>query len=119
VSYHWSHSSQWVVRLGDGTDESHAKVQQSLEDLWPFTGELFTSDDVDRAAAAAGLFPVLEDLQAPWVDRVKAVLDEAGLNTPENGWMQRGGKQGIHSEHLGYMLAEMQVLPRTYPDATW
>jgi len=119
VRYHWSHSSQWVVRLGDGTDESHAKVQQSLEDLWPFTGELFTSDDVDRAAAAAGLFPVLEDLHAPWVDRVKAVLDEAGLNTPENGWMQRGGKQGIHSEHLGYMLAEMQVLPRTYPDATW
>jgi ring-1,2-phenylacetyl-CoA epoxidase subunit PaaC len=119
VQYHWEHSSQWIVRLGDGTEESHDKVQQSLNALWSFTGELFMEDDVDKTGHAAGLLPNLAILQTAWLARVSDCLKEAHLKAPEGLWMQRGGKQGLHSEHLSYLLAEMQTLPRTYPDAVW
>ena len=119
LQYHWGHSSQWVIRLGDGTDESHAKVQESVNALWGFTGEMFMADDTDLACAESGLLPDLEGVRRAWKARVAECLSQATLSQPEDGWMQRGGKQGIHSEHLSYMLAEMQVLPRTYPNASW
>ena len=119
LQYHWEHAAQWVVRLGDGTDESHKKVQQSLHDLWSCTGELFDSDDVDAACQNAGMLPDLEAVRTAWDQRVNACLEQATLVRPEDGWMKKGGKQGVHSEQLSYMLAEMQVLPRTYPNATW
>ena len=119
LHYHWEHAAQWVIRLGDGTPESHQKVQDSVDRLWAYTGELFTPDDVDMACTEAGLMPDLHELQSTWRDKVVACLERATLRVPEDGWAHRGGKQGVHSEHLSYMLAEMQVLPRTYPDATW
>ena len=119
LEYHWGHSSQWVIRLGDGTEESHAKVQGSVDALWSFTGEMFMADDTDRACAQAGLLPDLTEVRSAWMSRVELCLSQATLATPEEGWMHRGGKKGIHSEHLSYMLAEMQVLPRTYPNASW
>ena len=119
LQYHWGHSSQWVIRLGDGTEESHAKVQESVNELWGYTGEMFIADEVDEACVQAGLLPDLADVHDTWSTRVSACLAQATLAKPEDGWMHRGGKQGIHSEHLSYMLAEMQVLPRTYPNATW
>ena len=119
LQYHWEHAAQWVIRLGDGTEESHRKVQESVNELWSYTGEMFVADDVDTACQEAGMLPDLDILQAAWRERIAACLERATLIQPEDGWMQRGGKQGIHSEHLSYMLAEMQVLPRTYPDATW
>lgn len=119
LQYHWGHSSQWVIRLGDGTEESHAKVQESVDALWGFTGEMFMADDVDVACTNSGLLPSLELVKKAWSERVEGCLKQATLVLPESGWMHRGGKQGIHSEHLSYMLAEMQVLPRTYPNASW
>ena len=119
LHYHWGHSSQWVIRLGDGTEESHAKVQESVNELWGYTGEMFMADDTDLACAESGLLPDLEGVRRAWSVRVADCLSQATLSQPEDGWMQRGGKQGIHSEHLSYMLAEMQVLPRTYPNASW
>jgi len=94
-------------------------VQGSVDALWSFTGEMFMADDTDRACAQAGLLPDLTDVRSAWMSRVERCLSQATLSTPEEGWMHRGGKKGIHSEHLSYMLAEMQVLPRTYPNASW
>ena len=119
LHYHWEHAAQWVIRLGDGTPDSHTKVQDSVDHLWSYTGELFMPDNVDTACTEAGLLPDLRELHGSWRDKVVACLERATLTVPEDGWMHRGGKQGMHSEHLSYMLAEMQVLPRTYPDATW
>ena len=119
LQYHWEHAAQWVVRLGDGTDESHEKVQQSLHDLWNCTGELFDEDEVDAACQNAGMLPDLATIRTAWDQRVNGCLAQATLVRPEDEWMKKGGKQGVHSEHLSYMLAEMQVLPRTYPNATW
>ena len=119
VQYHWSHSSQWVIRLGDGTEESHAKVQESLNNLWAYAGEFFMADELDNLAVREGLLPNLDEVKTTWLERVLATCNEATLNVPEASWYRQGGKHGIHSEHLSYMLAEMQVLPRTYPDAAW
>lgn len=119
VAYHRKHSSDWLVRLGDGTDESKAKVQESLNNLWMYTGELFTMDDIETAALNEGIGIDLNKIKEAWHENVSAVIAEATLEKPEDGWMQKGGKQGIHSEHLGYILAEMQHLPRMYPDAKW
>jgi len=117
--YHLRYSSGWLVRLGDGTGESHERVQQALARLWPLTGELFSADEVDRKIAEAGIGPAPESLQPGWSARVAAVLDEARLAGPPMtpfGWH---GKQGRHSEHLGYVLAEMQALYRAHPGAEW
>ncbi|MCH2198645.1 MAG: phenylacetate-CoA oxygenase subunit PaaC [Flavobacteriales bacterium] len=119
VTYHRRHSSEWIIRLGDGTEESHSKIQESINELWAFTGEMYTPDKLDQQALADGYGVDLVQLSEYWKQNVAGVLRQATLNVPEDGWMQKGGKKGIHSEHLGYMLAEMQHIPRTYPDAQW
>ena len=119
IRYHLRHVSQWVVRLGDGTDESHARMQQAIDDHWQFTGELFVADDIDDAFTEQFAGPNLELIRAEWHDNVAAVLKEATLNKPADEWMASGGKQGRHSEYLGYLLAEMQHLQRSHPGATW
>jgi ring-1,2-phenylacetyl-CoA epoxidase subunit PaaC len=123
VAYHAERSADWVVRLGDGTDVSHARMQAALDDLWPYTGEMFAIDGVEQALIDAGVAADLRSLHGPWRDAVIAICKDATLMPPAGEWMQggnnRGGKQGVHTEHLGRLLAEMQHLPRTYPGASW
>ena len=119
VRYHVRHSSQWLVRLGDGTEESHDRMQQSLNDLWKFTGEMFVPDDLDDELRAIFNGPHLEIIEAQWREDVRAIIEEATLKVPDEQWMASGGKQGRHTEHFGYLLTEMQYLQRTYPGATW
>lgn len=119
AAYHLRHCAGWVVRLGDGTAESHDRAQRALDELWPYAGEPFLDDDVDRAAASAGLAPLPSTLAPAWRATVERVLAEATLAQPADPWWQRGGRQGRHSEHLGYLLAEMQVVHRAHPGAVW
>jgi ring-1,2-phenylacetyl-CoA epoxidase subunit PaaC len=119
VQYHLRRSTGWVVRLGDGTEESHARMQRAADELWQFTGEIFESDLVDEAMVRERVGPDPRRLQAAWLDRVNLTFAEATLALPETGWMQRGSKCGIHTERLGYLLAEMQFLQRAYPGAQW
>lgn len=119
VTYHLRFSSDWMLRLGDGTPLSRQKIQAAVDELWPFTGELTTSNETDRAAAEAGIGPDLSKIKPLWEKKVALVLAEATLRQPESGWMQSGGKDGRHSEHLGFILAEMQHLQRMYPGQTW
>lgn len=119
TSYHLERSQEWMLRLGDGTEESHRRMQTAVDDLWMYTGELFEADEVEREIAERGLGPDLAALHQPWLRHVQSILEEATLRLPVSDWMQRGGKRGIHSEHLGYILAEMQFLQRAYPGATW
>ena len=119
VRYHLRYSSGWLVRLGDGTLESHTRVQTALESLWPYTVELFAEDDLDRAMADSGIAPRLADVQAAWSARIDAILAEATLTRPIDRPHSWHGKRGQHSEHLGYLLAEMQYLQRAYPGARW
>jgi len=117
--YHVRHSAQWVVTLGAGTPESHQRVQQSLDELWRYTGELFISDDVDRQVAASGEGVDPSTLEGAWRNQVLSVLERAGLRVPDAGYMQQGGRLGRHTEHLGHMLSEMQILARSHPGASW
>jgi ring-1,2-phenylacetyl-CoA epoxidase subunit PaaC len=117
--YHFRYSAGWVVRLGDGTDESQQRVQSALDELWRFTREFFAEDEVDREMAAAGVAPVLAELQPRWLARVDEVLQEATLKRPADVPYAWHGKRGEHTEHLGYLLAEMQFLHRAYPGASW
>jgi ring-1,2-phenylacetyl-CoA epoxidase subunit PaaC len=117
--YHLSHAADWMVRLGRGTEESHRRVQQALNDLWTYTGELFEMDDVDLLLLEHGIAADLHTLRALWQAEVKQTLDRAGLQRPADGYMQTGSRKGIHSEHLGHLLAEMQYLVRAYPQAAW
>ncbi|WP_425071690.1 1,2-phenylacetyl-CoA epoxidase subunit PaaC [Sagittula sp. S175] len=120
VAYQLDRASDLVVRLGDGTEESHARMQAALDHLWPYTGEMFTSDAVDDAMAEAGIAPSLADIRTRWEAIVTETLDEATLTRPERRFdVHTGGKQGRHTEHLGYILAEMQFLQRAYPGAEW
>jgi ring-1,2-phenylacetyl-CoA epoxidase subunit PaaC len=120
VTYHVRRSTDLVVRLGDGTEESHRRMQAAIDTLWMYTGELFTPDALDTAMQQQGLAPALDELQQKWQQHVTEVLQMATLRIPAAGlWMQSGGKQGRHTEHLGYLLAEMQFLQRSYPGATW
>ena len=119
VAYHAERSRDWVVRLGDGTEESHRRMQRAIDDLWVYTGELFEMDEIDRTLLTQGLAVDLAALRQPWSEHVGRTLEEATLEQPKQGWAQRGGKRGVHSEHLGYLLAEMQFLQRAYPNATW
>jgi ring-1,2-phenylacetyl-CoA epoxidase subunit PaaC len=119
VTYHVERSADWVIRLGDGTEESHARMQRSIDDLWMYTGEMFEPDETDEALHAEGIGCDLHALAPLWRDEVSEVLAEATLNMPGEAWMQRGGKQGVHTEHLGRMLASMQWLQRAYPGAQW
>ena len=117
--YHLRYSSSWLVRLGDGTQESHARVQASLDRLWPFTVELFEEDDLDREMAEQSIAPRLADVRVGWSKRIDEVLAEATLDRPRERPYSWFGKRGQHSEHLGYILAEMQHLQRAYPGARW
>jgi ring-1,2-phenylacetyl-CoA epoxidase subunit PaaC len=119
VRYHLRHSSGWVIRLGDGTDESNLRIQKAIDDLWFYTAELSTSDTVDDAMCAERIGPDLSKIRTEWLTAVSSVLTEATLQVPKSGWMHTGGKQGIHTEALGYLLAEMQFLQRAYPQAQW
>lgn len=118
-AYHLRHSSEWVIRLGDGTDESHARMQRAIDAIWMFTGELFEVDDIDRAIIAAGIGADASRLRGAWSATIDEVLAEATLQRPADGWMVSGGRRGTHTEHLGHMLAEMQFLQRAYPGAAW
>ncbi len=111
IRYHLRHASQWLVRLGDGTEESHERVQQSLDELWRFTGEFFEADSF--------ISTKIEDLESEWKRQVAAILDEATLSMPEAQFMATGGREGKHSESFGFLIAEMQHMQRTYPGATW
>jgi len=120
VTYHLRRSGDLVVRLGDGTDVSRARMQAALDDLWMYSGEVFIYDAIDNAMVEQGIAPKAEDLRAAFLDHVNDILLEATLVMPSpEAWMQRGGKQGRHSEHLGFILAEMQFLQRAYPGAEW
>jgi ring-1,2-phenylacetyl-CoA epoxidase subunit PaaC len=118
-AYHLRHSSEWVIRLGDGTHESHERMQRAVDDIWMFTGELFEVDEVDRAMIAAGIAVDASTLRPAWSETVGEVLAEATLTRPKDGWVVSGGRCGTHTEHLGHMLAQMQVLKRAYPGAAW
>jgi ring-1,2-phenylacetyl-CoA epoxidase subunit PaaC len=119
IRYHLRYSSGWLVRLGDGTAESHARVQSALESLWPYTVELFAEDELDALMAELGVAPRLSEVQSAWSRRIDEILGEATLQRPRDRPHSWHGKRGQHSEHLGYLLAEMQHLQRTYPGARW
>jgi ring-1,2-phenylacetyl-CoA epoxidase subunit PaaC len=118
-AYHLRHSSEWMVRLGDGTDESHRRAQTAIDDLWAFTGEMFGDDDSERGLIEAGIAIDPATLRPQWLETVSKVLAEATLLQPGNDWMQRGGRSGRHSEHLGHLLSELQSMPRAFPGAAW
>jgi ring-1,2-phenylacetyl-CoA epoxidase subunit PaaC len=119
IRYHWRYSAGWLVRLGDGTEESHARVSRALNALWPYTVELFVDDELDRRIAERGIAPPLAQVQAAWSLRMNEVLTEATLTRPADRPYAWYGKRGQHSEHLGYLLAEMQHLQRAYPGMRW
>jgi ring-1,2-phenylacetyl-CoA epoxidase subunit PaaC len=119
VRYHLRHSSEWVLRLGDGTEESHRRMQAALDELWPWTGELVYQDEVDAALRTQGVVPDLELLVAPWESMTKDVLGRATLTLPAGPMRMTGGRKGRHTEHLGHMLAEMQIVARSHPGASW
>jgi ring-1,2-phenylacetyl-CoA epoxidase subunit PaaC len=117
--YHQQHAADWVVRLADGTAESRRRIDAALAEIWRFTAELFESDAVDTAAHAAGLGPRFADLREPWLAEITAVFDEAGLSLPKDSAFRSTGTRGVHSEHMGFILAEMQHLQRSYPGGVW
>jgi ring-1,2-phenylacetyl-CoA epoxidase subunit PaaC len=120
AAYHLRHSREWVLRLGDGTDESRRRMQAALGELWIFTGELFEADDLVRRLADARVVIDPEALRAPWREEVLGTFAEAGLEAPKDpGWMQQGGRHGRHGEALGRMLSEMQSVARAFPGARW
>jgi len=119
VKYHFRHSAEWVIRLGDGTQESHTKIQEAIDDIWTYTGELFDIDNVDQDAIDRGYGVDLLLVKQRWLDKVTEVLQEATLTLPEDDFFQSGGKTGVHTEQLGFILAEMQYLARQHPKAVW
>lgn len=119
VAYHLERSSDLIVRLGDGTAESHRRMTAAIEALWSYTGEMFLADAKDAEIAARGILPDPASLREPWLATVRTVFDAATLALPDSAFAHKGGKQGIHTEHLGYILAEMQFLQRAYPGASW
>ena len=119
AAYHVERSCDWVIRLGDGTPLSHDRMQAALDDLWTYAGEMFEPDADELALAQAGIGVDVGTLREPWNATVDAVLAEATLSRPADAFVRKGGKQGVHTEHLGPMLAQMQFLQRAYPDARW
>jgi ring-1,2-phenylacetyl-CoA epoxidase subunit PaaC len=118
-AYHLRHSSEWMVRLGDGTGESHRRAQAAIDDLWALTGEMFEADDSERGLIENGIAADPAALRAQWLKTVSDVMHEATLDLPKNDWMQQGGRSGRHSEHLGHLLSELQSMQRTFPGVTW
>lgn len=120
VAYHFRRSRDLVVRLGDGSEESHSRMQDAFDDLWMYTGELFATDDVDEVLEAQGIVTSSSRLRESWLEQLRDTFHDATLTLPSpDAWMQKGGKQGRHTEHMGYLLAEMQFLQRAYPGAQW
>jgi ring-1,2-phenylacetyl-CoA epoxidase subunit PaaC len=119
MAYHIRHAGEWVIRLGDGTAESHERAQAALDELYAYTTELFESDEVERALVDVGIAVDPTSLRAAWEGTTKQVFTEATLQIPPQSFAQTGGRKGRHSEHLGYILADMQFLQRTYPGAQW
>jgi len=119
VKYHLRHSSNWLIRLGDGTGESNTKVQDALEELWMYTGELFEMDNLDAELLNSGIAVDNSALKSEWDRMVNKTLVKAKLTRPEDAYMATGGKKGLHTEYLGFILSEMQFLQRAYPDAKW
>jgi len=119
VSYHLRWSSEWVIRLGDGTVESHERMQDAINDRWMFTGELLTMSEAEKAMLQQNVAIDLIAIAGSWKERTASVLTEATLKVPAESWMQQGGKQGTHTEHLGYVLAELQFMQRAYPNMEW
>lgn len=119
ATYHAQRSADWVIRLGDGTPLSHRRMQAAIDDLWMYTGEMFAADDTELALVVEGVVADAGALLPLWRGRVAGVLEQATLTLPTASWMQRGGKQGVHTEHLGHLLAEMQSVHRAHPGAQW
>jgi ring-1,2-phenylacetyl-CoA epoxidase subunit PaaC len=119
VKYHLAHASDWVIRLGDGTEESHKRIQVAAENLWMYTGELFEMHEAENALLREGIAVDLVPIKAAWHARIEKVFQEATLQLPTDGYMQSGGLSGRHSEYMGHILSEMQYLQRAYPDAQW
>lgn len=119
VTYHMRWSSEWMIRLGDGTEESHRRIQEAVNERWMFSGELMKAGEADLAMLELGVGVDLSMIRERWQERVAKVINEATLIQPVETWMQEGGKQGIHTEHLGYILAEMQFMQRAYPNMEW
>ena len=119
VSYHLRHSSNWVIRLGDGTQESKDKIQKSLNNIWKYTGEFFEMDELDKKMLKEKIGVNNKNLKKEWDKLVDETLIKAKLKRPEDGYMMTGSRKGIHTEMLGKILSEMQYLPRAYPDAKW
>jgi ring-1,2-phenylacetyl-CoA epoxidase subunit PaaC len=117
--YHVRHCADWMIKLGDGTEESHRRMQASVDELWRYTGEMFLADEVDVAAVKSGIGVDPSTLEPSWRAHVDDVLKRATLTAPEVKFMQRGGRSGRHTEHLGHMLAEMQIVARSFPGAQW
>ena len=118
-AYHVRHASEWILRLGDGTEESHGRAQDAIDDLWAFTGEMFVVDDGERALIDSAIAVDPAALQPQWLKTVSGIVSEATLALPTSGWMQQGGRSGRHSEHLGHLLSELQSMQRTFPGVTW
>lgn len=119
VKYHVQHATDWMLRLGDGTPESHHRIQNAVNALWPYLGEFFHDDMVDELAVSEGWGVNRASIKSAWLDRLQSLMDEAGLQTPTESWHHKGGRQGRHTEHMGFLLAEMQYLQRSFPGAKW
>lgn len=119
VAYHVRWSSEWVMRLGDGTDESHQRMENAIDELWPYIDELFINAAYEEALLEDNIAVDVAALKAKWLEKILPVFNEATLQVPQNVFAKTGGKQGIHSEQLGYILAEMQFMQRAYPNSTW
>lgn len=119
IQYHQRHNGQWMIRLGDGTEESHLRLQQSVDSLWRYTGELFSGDSIDDQFRDLFGGPDLPALLPRWREIVESVLSEATLDLPDDQWMIEGGRDGRHSEHFGSLIAEMQTMQRSYPGLQW
>ena len=119
VNYHLRHSSDWMLRLGDGTEESHERTQQAVNELWMYIGDLFDMNEADEVLIKEGIAVDLAPVKDKWKTKVMEVFEEAKLQLPESTYMQKGSKSGIHTEKLSYLLAEMQSIPRSMPEAIW
>lgn len=119
VSYHRRFSSDWIRRLGDGTEESHNRMQAAINDLWTYTDELFHQTEADKAMVSEGIGVDVTKLKAAYYEKVNTILDESTLSVPESKYFQKGGKMGVHTEHMGFLLAELQYMQRTYPNMEW
>ncbi len=119
VLYHTRFSSDWIKRLGDGTEESHNRIQTAINDLWVYTDELFHQTDADKEMVSQGIGVDVTLLKANYYKKVSAILEEATLQTPTIEYFQKGGKQGVHSEYMGFILSDLQYMQRTYPNMTW